>query len=251
MLQPGGLGNVYPSASSPADFFPLRRLAGNSHTTPEFKNIVLMSIDENNCRYELLITKNIYSSSDTHLRAIFNEASMEAEKFKYVFSLAADVKIFDFECLGYYHNGQLATYGSIFSSGIRISCHATAIVTAGEPSVKKIKEKMQVKYDLPSIQMFYDAATVVEPVGRFISLYTLLLHKFADDQKAVDEAILKIDPTIAQFKSPHAKGHETVFSKLRNEMSHKREGINILETQNEIKLNVDRFETIVKELILG
>src|SRR3989339_1880365 len=30
VLQPGGLGNVYPSASSPADFFPLRRLAGNS-----------------------------------------------------------------------------------------------------------------------------------------------------------------------------------------------------------------------------
>ncbi len=99
--------------------------------------------------------------------------------------------------------------------------------------------------------MFYDAATVVEPVGRFIFLYTLLLHKFADDQKAVDEAILKIDPTVAQFKSPYAKGHETVFSKLRNEMSHKREGINILETQKEIKLNVDRFETIVKEFILS
>lgn len=131
------------------------------------------------------------------------------------------------------------------------SCHATATVLAGEQSVKTIKEKMQAKYDLPSIQMFYDAATVVEPVGRFMSLYTLLLHKFSDNQKTVDEAILGIDPTVAQFKSPHAKGHETVFSRLRNEMSHKREGINILETQYEIKLNTDRFEAIVKELILG
>ena len=222
-----------------------------SDTTPEFKNIVLRSIDENNCRYELLIRKNICSSSDTHLRAIFNEASTEAEKFKYVFSLAADVKVSEFGCLGYYRNGQLVAYGSIFGNGLRISCHGTVILTAGEPQVKKIKEKMQAKYDLTSIQMFYDAATVVEPVGRFISLYTLLLHKFADNQTIVDEAILRIDPTVAQFRSPHAKGYETVFSKLRNEMSHKREGINILETQNEIKLNIDRLEAIVKKLILG
>jgi hypothetical protein len=212
-----------------------------SDTTPEFKNISLRQIDANNCNYELLIKKNIFSSSDSHMRAIFNEASTEAEKFKYVFSRAADVKIFDFECLGYYRNGQLATYGSVFNNGLRISCHATATVTAGEPSVRNIKEKMKAQYDLPSIQMYYDAATVIEPVGRFISLYTLLLHKFSDNQKAVDEAILQIDPTVAQFKSPHAKNHETVFSKLRNEMSHKREGTNILETQNEIKLNVERF----------
>lgn len=185
------------------------------------------------------------------MRAIFNEAAAEAEKFKYVFSLAADVKIFEFECLGYYNNDQLSTYNSIFSPGVVFSCHATGTVLAGEPSVKKIKDKMQAKFDLPSIQMFYDAATVVEPVGRFISLYTLLLHKFADNQKDVDEAILKIDPTVAQFNSPHTKGYETVFSKLRNEMSHKREGINILETQYNIKLNVDRFESIVKKLILG
>lgn len=220
-------------------------------TTPEFKNIVLRSIDEHNCRYELLIRKNIYSTSDTHLRAIFNESSTEADKFKYIFSVAADVKIFDFKCLGYYHNDQLVTYGSIFSDGFKISCSVTLTVTAGEPSVKEIKEKMQNKYDLPSIQMFYDAATVIEPVGRFISLYTLLLHKFADNQKTVDEAILGVDPTVAQFRSPHVKEYETVFSKLRNEMSHKREGINILETQNEIKQNIDRFETIVKALIIG
>lgn len=222
-----------------------------SDTTPEFKNIALKSIDEDNCRYELLIKKNIYSSSDTHLKAIFSEASTEAERFKYLFSVAADIKIFNFECLGYYQNDQLVRYRGIFGSGAKASIHATLRLTAGEPQVKGIKERMQEKYDLPSIQMFYDAATVMEPVGRFLSLYTLLLHKYDDDQKTVDEAIVGADPTVAQFRSPHAKGYETVFSKLRNEMSHKREGINILETQNEIKLNVDRFEAIVKKLILG
>ena len=220
-------------------------------TTPEFKNILLRQVDEKNYRYELLIRKNIYSTAETQLRAIFNESSLEAEKFKYIFSVAADVKIFDFECIGYYHNDQLVSLNSVFSSGIRLTISATATVTAGEPSVTALKEKMKLKYDIPSIQMFYDAATIIEPVGRFISLYTLLLHKFEDNQKAADEAILSIDSTVGQFKSPFSKGYETVFSKHRNELSHKREGTNILETHNEIKLNVDRFEAIVKKLIIN
>ena len=77
---------------------------------------------------------------NTQLRAIFNESSLEAEKFKYIFSVAADVKIFDFECIGYYHNDQLVSLNSVFSSGIRLTISATATVTAGEPSVTALKE---------------------------------------------------------------------------------------------------------------
>jgi hypothetical protein len=220
-------------------------------TTPEFKNIVLLPIDEQNCRYELLIRKNVYSTEATQLRAIFNETSVEADMFKYIFSVASDIKIFDFECIGYYHNDQLVSYNNIFGGCITISS-ANLIHNPDEAFVKAaIKKKMHSKYDLPSIQMFYDAATIIEPIGRFISLYTLLLHKFDDVQKKVDEAILEVDPTVGQIKSPHNNGYETVFSKFRNEMSHKREGTNILETQKEIKLNLDRFEAIVKKLIIN
>ncbi len=218
-------------------------------TTPEFKNIVLRPIDEQYRNYELLVRKNVHSTAETQMRAIFNESSVEADKFKYIFSVAADVKIFDFECIGYYHNNQLERYNRIFN--IRDTFPETAIHIAGEPTVKTIKGKMHSKCDLPSIQMFYDAATIIEPVGRFISLYTLLLHKFTDKQEEVDKAILGVDPTVGQFKSPYSKGYETIFCKLRNELSHKREGTNILETQNEIKLNVDRFEAIVKKLVIN
>lgn len=222
-----------------------------SDTTPEFKNIVLRPVDQQNCMYELLIRKNIYSTANTQMKAIFNEAFIEAEKFKYIFSVASGVKIFEFECTGYYCNDTLVSYDSIFRSGITVTMRGTATVTAGGQNVKGIKERMQSIYDLSSVQMFYDAATIIEPVGRFISLYTLLLHKYADNQKAVDKAILEVDPTVGQFKSPYMEGYETVFSKLRNEMSHKREGTNILETQSEIKLNVDRFEVIVKRLVIN
>ena len=115
---------------------------------------------------------------------MLKEASTEAEQFKYVFSVAADVKIFNFECLGYYQNIQLVRYDDLFGSG-GISIHGEFRSTAGEPCVKQVKERMKKDHDLPSIRMFYDAATVVEPIGRFISLYTLLLHKFSDKQQSV------------------------------------------------------------------
>jgi hypothetical protein len=69
-----------------------------SDTTPEFKNIILRPTDENNYKYELLLRKNISSHATQQLKAIFNEAFIEAENFKYIFSMAADVKMFDFEC---------------------------------------------------------------------------------------------------------------------------------------------------------
>jgi len=220
-------------------------------TTPEYKNIILRPLEDKKDEYELLITKNIYSVSPNHLKAIFYESSIEAEKFKYIFSLSADIKIFDFECLGYYSNDTLHNYESVFSNRIKFSILATGgTVTAGDPSIKKIKEKMKEEYDLSALQMYYDSATIAEPVSRFISLYTLLLHKYLDKQKNIDSNILKIDPTITEVKSPQHKGYETIFTKLRNEISHKRDGINILETHNKIKLNIERFEEIVKLLFL-
>jgi hypothetical protein len=223
-----------------------------SDVTPEFKNIVLKPVGPNNYKYELLIKKKVYSTAVPQLKAIFNESTLEAEKFVYIFSAAADVKIYEFECLGYYQKENLIRFKQIFSNGIRISFSATATVTAGEPSAEKIKNKMKEKYDLSKLQIFYDSATIIEPIGRFISLYTLLSHKFSDNQKKVDEAILSIDPTISQFQSPiNDKIYETIFTKLRNELSHKRDGVYILKTHDDVKTNIDRFEKIVKELMLN
>ena len=78
------------------------------------------------------------------------------------------------------------------------------------------------------------------------------INKFADSQKKVDEAILSVNSTIAQFRRPLSiKIYETIFTKLRNELSHKRNDVNILKTHNEVKLNIERFERVVKELMLN
>ncbi len=77
-----------------------------------------------------------------------------------------------------------------------------------------------------------------------------MLHHCSDNQNKVDEAILKIDNTVIQYKSPIKKGHKTVFTKLRNELSHKRVGTNMIETDNQIRKNIERFEKIVKNYVL-
>ena len=222
-----------------------------SDVTPEFKNIILKPIDSKTDTYELLINKNISSTAAKQLKPIFDESTLEAEKFVYVFSVSADVKIYEFECIGYYRKENFVRANQVFRDGITLSGSAKLTVTAGDPSVSKIKNKMKKKYDLASLQMYYDSATIIEPIGRFISLYALLLHKFSDTQKKVDDAILSVDSTVSQFRSPlNAKVYETIFTKLRNELSHKRDGVSILKTHNEVKSNIDRFERIVIKLVL-
>ena len=195
-------------------------------TTPEFKNISLKLVDSPSGKYKLSVRKNIFSTDEKYLKQIFKEASAEADSFRYVFSEAAEVKIFDLQCMGYCKDGKLYDYNKIFPDSSRWSIEAVATVTVGDTTIKKIKQNMQNNFDLSALQSFYDAATVIEPIGRFISLYSLLLYTCGDKQHEVDENILKIDPTIAQFKFSLNKAprYETIFTKLRNELSHRREG---------------------------
>lgn len=220
-------------------------------TTPEFKNIRLKPIGPSPYDYHLLVKKNVFSTSTKYLQPIFSESTLEIQKFIYIFSASADIKITNFKCIGYFKNDKLRKLEEIFPSNYITDISANLIVTAGHPALNKIKKKMKSDYDLASLQMFYDSATVKEPIGRFASLYTLMLHLCSDKQLKVDRTILNIDPTVAQFKRPNKKGYETIFTKLRNEISHKRDGINILKTHDEIKNNIDRFEKIVKEIILN
>lgn len=223
-------------------------------TTPEFKNIRLNPTNINKFLYEILVKKNINVLSGDEMRSVIQEAMVEAQTFIYVFSAAADVKIYGFTCKGYReHSGCLVSLDPLLNGHLRATLQGQGTVEAGPQSIERIKQKMQKSYDLSNLRMFYDSATVTEPIGRFISLYALMLHcNGTGKQVEVDEAILKIDSTVAQSRSPiKPHSYETIFTKLRNELSHKRNGVNILETHTQIRSNVERFEQIVKAHVLG
>jgi hypothetical protein len=228
-------------------------------TTPEFKNITF-SQGGDVSTYEIKVDKNIGPTFPKELPSILNEARSEAERFIYVFSVAAYEKFYGLTFTGYWYSGQFhsitgfvkgSTMFAVTGPGARLS----KILTSNSKEINQIKKRMKLGYDLPKLQRFFDAATISEPIGRFISLYTLMLHESAenirDNQKKVDEAILSVDPTVASYKSPISNRYETVFTKLRNELSHKRDGVNMIRTHDEIRVNVERFERIVRAFIIG
>jgi len=69
-------------------------------------------------------------------------------------------------------------------------------------------------------------------------------------REQVDDFIRKIDPNVVQTQRPNnPRIIETVYTRLRNEMSHTRPKADILNTKNEINQNVSGFANIVKKAI--
>ena len=218
-------------------------------TTPAYKNIKLVPVDSSHGLYEIYVNKNVSDDYGNELKTVIQEATSEAQIFVYVFSLSANIKIFEFICKGYRKNNLLINLDQIFSgfnTGINFASATFSLsYNSDDDRIEQIKKNMKQDYNLSQLQLFIDSATVNEPIGRFIALYTFMLHHCSDNQKdnqgKVDRAILSIDSTVAQSKSPMGNYYETVYTKIRNELSHKR-GINILETHNQARANVDRFE---------
>lgn len=222
-------------------------------TNPEFKNITIRSVesDPRKEEFHIIVKKTLQIGGSAEIKAIVNEALDEAEKFVCVFSVFSGIKLYGFTFLGYQTDGSLREPKDLFGSNdVSSSAFATVTKSVGAPWLIELKERMSSEYNISKLLLYHTSATLTDPIARFLSLYMVMLHDVGDTQWAVDEAILGLDATVGQFKKPDGKRFETVFTKLRNEVGHKREGVNILETHRLIHDNVDRFEEIVKKHIL-
>ncbi len=72
----------------------------------------------------------------------------------------------------------------------------------------------------PLVNIFSYAIRIDEPVVQFMLLY-LILYEIYKDQKSVDKFIMQVAPNTIQVSSPHNKKQETIFTKLRNEITHR------------------------------
>jgi hypothetical protein len=75
-------------------------------------------------------------------------------------------------------------------------------------------------------------------VERFLHLYHILLLFHNDRQDDVDAFIVAQDPNVPQTPSPllSKKGKaETVYTRLRNELAHRRPGVNLDDTKREME----------------
>ena len=94
-----------------------------------------------------------------------------------------------------------------------------------------------------------------EPVTKFILLYNVLQQSAGDKQNQVDKLIRKARPNVQEFVRTLENGKEikeTIYSKLRNELNHKRKGNkpNLEKTKNTVIVYSDKFTKLVTKIIL-
>jgi hypothetical protein len=99
-------------------------------------------------------------------------------------------------------------------------------------------------------QLFRSARLATSPVEEFMILYQVLLILAGDRQEDVDKFIVSEEPSIPQTPSPHRQGAmETVYTRLRNELGHKRAAVNLDTTRAEMRARVDGLRALAKRAI--
>ncbi len=128
----------------------------------------------------------------------------------------------------------------------------SATVKPGKTHRENLKQRLELplsKTDL-YLELYRFCLTQKDPLARFLSLYHLLAVLFRDNQDRVDSAILGVNSATEVTLSPFKKGkRETVYTRLRNEIVHNRDGKHLQETKIEVKTKVDDFQEIIRKLI--
>lgn len=101
------------------------------------------------------------------------------------------------------------------------------------------------------VKLFRNSLLSADPVTRYLLLYNVLLFANSDKQKELDKSILTIDSSIETTPSPRDNKPETIFTRLRNEIAHARNGVAYQQTISEIKEHLSKFTDIVKQVVLN
>ncbi len=87
-------------------------------------------------------------------------------------------------------------------------------------------------------------------IGRYLLLYLILLTHFEDSQSRLDAFIRQEESGVPETPSPIRAGNkETIYTRLRNEVSHLRLGTSQITTRNEIEQLTPGLILLVKRMI--
>ena len=129
--------------------------------------------------------------------------------------------------------------------------HTVPVLTLGEDTRKdlaRILEQAYTHHDLYSAYRF--AGNQSDPVARFMFLYNILLQLNSDSQQQVDVFICSEMPSVPRSPRPDRRNIiETVYTRLRNEVGHRRPGTSPEQTRREIQDNVAPFQELVRTAI--
>ena len=128
---------------------------------------------------------------------------------------------------------------------------AIPILTLGDDMREELARQLEQPYthhDLYSLYRF--ASGQSDELARFMFFYNILLQLHNDIQRQVDAFILQERPDVPQSPSPRSQGrNETVYTRLRNEVGHRRAGTTPEQTRREIQENIAAFQELVRTAI--
>ena len=81
-------------------------------------------------------------------------------------------------------------------------------------------------------------------------LYWILLQLNNDKQQQVETQIKRFEPTVPRTPSPKNNEPETIYTRLRNELAHSRDGVAPQKTWCEIQTQVGGLAEIVKKVLV-
>ncbi len=142
---------------------------------------------------------------------------------------------------------------------IEISCNLQSVreLSPNCMDIIELKEKLQ-SGDHERNFLFASYRFAIRqkyPIANFMFLYNLLLVIVSDNQKKADELIIKYEPEVTKTESPRKKRNgeaiiETIYTRLRNEIAHRRETSCPESTSDKVESLAGQFQFLIKKAVL-
>ena len=124
-----------------------------------------------------------------------------------------------------------------------------ASIQVGEPRTKSFRERLERSSLVENLyfSLYRFALSLKDSTAQYLALYSLLLNICEDNQRKVDDLVLRIQPGAQSTVTLSPRGiMETIFTRIRNEISHVRTGVIPQETREEIQNNLGAIRAITK-----
>jgi hypothetical protein len=238
-------------------------MTGNVRLLAQFPKIEFEKI-ELDLRKIGLPKASLYSSAENDMILdvkIKNVASIEdgksiAEKtaqhianlFSYRFNIYCDFRVQDYSFSDAEPNRKFKAGDIIY-----LSAYGDAIMQLGKNGRDNLQEHLEAEIDanqIPYFEMFRSTMAMNETISKFMLLYFIALSICNDRQEKVDKKILRHQPS-TPTNEPYGKRKtpETIYTRLRNEIGHRRPGTSIEGTRKEMQANLNGLMNAVKYLI--
>lgn len=213
---------------------------------PNIESFVCTISEEGHLELQVEL-KNLYYEDWPNQRVI-----LEAQQLVAILSLHYDCRILGFRLSGHsIEKNDGSKISSVLSSHVAIWDTAEATIRPDKNSIENFQSRCKELRHSPFPKIYSAALSQQDSVTRFMFFYNTILNLAGDRQDEVDRLILRIardTPTSASPQRPSSC--ETIYTRLRNEIAHNREGATFDSTSSEISERVSRLGEITKRLIL-